>query len=128
MNVKHIKFKVAMPPKVVPVIGARGFLTVPQGCKDLVWKLGKGPCGRYVEGLEVTITLAAVTIRQVSYKHDPGVIMDRWRKLSDQPNPTYYHDVQQAYEANAATREIKSFVYKLEDIHGRIEAIEVGSR
>lgn len=129
MNVKHIKFKVAMPPKVVPVAGVRGFLTVPQGCKDLVWQLGKGPCGRYVEGLEVTITLAAVTIRQVSYKHDPGVIMARWHKIAttDQKDPEEYAKVQKAYEGNQSSREIKSFVYKLEDIHGRIEAIEAGS-
>lgn len=128
MNVKLIKFKVSMPPKVVPVVGARGFLTVPQGCKDLVWQLGKGPCGRYVEGLEVTITLAAVTIRQVSYLKDAADSLRKWKVAIETGDTEGSYRHRMAIEENAASREVKSFVYKLEDIHGRIEAIEVGTR
>ena len=112
MHVKQIKFNV--PDRN------------PARTTTLNWSTGKGPCGRYVEVLEVTITLAAVTIRQVSYEHDPGVIMARWHKIAtaDQKDQAEYAKVQKAYEENQSSREIKSFIYKLEDIRGRIEAIE----
>ena len=126
MNVKQIKFNVDMPSKIHRLESSKALISVPQGPKELMWSLGKGLCGRYVEGLEVTISLATLTIKQVSYEHDSGALMDRWRRIDRRSGPEEYADVQKAYEENSKSREIKTFTYKLEDVRGRIEALEVG--
>lgn len=112
MNVKQIKFNV---PDRNPALTT-----------TLNWSTGKGPCGRFVEGLEVNITLSAVTIRQVSYKADPHAILRDWHAASLTGDSARLFDIGQASEENSKSREIKAFIYKLEDIRGRIEAIEVG--
>ena len=126
MNVKQIKFNVDMPSKIHRLESSKALISVPQGPKELMWSLGKGPCGRYVEGLEVTITLSAVTIRQVSYKADPHAILRDWHAASLTGDSAKRFDIGQAAEENSKSREIKTFTYKLEDVRGRIEALEVG--
>ena len=112
MNVKQIRFKASTSPERPP--------------EELNWSTGKGPCGRFVEGLEVNITLSAVTIRQVSYKADPHAILRDWHAASLTGDSAKRFDIGQAAEENSKSREIKTFTYKLEDVRGRIEALEVG--
>jgi hypothetical protein len=93
-NYKEISFNAVVPGK--------------EGLVKTTFGTGWGPCGRWVKSLEVSISLAAVEIRQESYARetweaDPGASVPM---------------------VNGATREIKHFVYKLEDIAGRITAIE----
>lgn len=56
----------------------------------VTFKLGLGPCGRFVESLESTIDYHGVTITQVSYPEDYGHIRESWRRLNER-NVTNMH-------------------------------------
>lgn len=129
MRVKHIKFKVNKPGGVLTFRGSEPWRR-PDTLQELNWSLGLGPCGRWVESLDVDITLAVVTIKQTSYAEDHTVLMKAamahiienkgaWQLG---PGPEYAEELQR----NVKTQEIKTFIYKLEDVRGRIEAIEQG--
>lgn len=114
MRVKHIKFNV-VAPKIAST-------------KELNWSLGMGPCGRWVESLEVDITLAVVTIKQTSYAKDGRAML---KELVDgmgdevkRVNGGFHWVTSGEIIENSKTKEIKTFIYKLEDVRGRIEAIE----
>lgn len=47
------------------------------------FKLGLGPCGRFVESLESTIDYHGVTITQVSYPEDYGHIRETCQRLRE---------------------------------------------
>jgi len=49
----------------------------------VIFKLGIGPCGRFVESLESSIDYHGVTIKQVSYPEDYGHIRESWSHLND---------------------------------------------
>lgn len=49
----------------------------------VTFKLGLGPCGRFVESLESAIDYHGVTITQVSYPEDYGHIKETWQRLND---------------------------------------------
>lgn len=102
MNVKQIRFKASTSPERPP--------------EELNWSTGKGPCGRFVEGLEVAITLSTVTIRQVSYKADPIALLQEWSAAAMGGDSAKRFDIGQAAEENSKSREIKTFTYKLEDV------------
>lgn len=129
MRVKHIKFKVNKPGEVLTFKGSEPWRK-PDTLQELNWSLGMGPCGRWVESLEVDITLAVVTIKQTSYEEDHSTLV---RSATDHlietkgawlqgPGPEFAEKLQR----NVKTQEIKTFIYKLEDVRGRIEAIERG--
>lgn len=65
------------------------------GIKTHEFQLGLGPCGRWVTAMEVHVDLATVRVVQVSFSED----------TSDD------------------TAETKVFMYRLEDIRGRIAAL-----
>ena len=48
----------------------------------VTFKLGLGPCGRFVESLESTIDCHGVTITQVSYPEDYGHLKESWERLN----------------------------------------------
>lgn len=120
MNVKEIKF---------------GFND--QGTERFhTFALGLGPCGRWVTDLKVEISLAALTITQTSYTEDMAAIQRRAiRELR-----AAHRDWEPPYPDAAARRlvqaqtvcerlqkepgEVKVFVYRLEDIRGRIVALQ----
>lgn len=112
MHVKQIRFKASTSPERPP--------------KELNWSTGKGPCGRYVADLKVNITLSAVTIRQDSYTDDPHALLREWSKAAQEGDMEKRGLLARASEENSKSREIKTFTYKLEDVRGRIEALEVG--
>lgn len=49
----------------------------------VTFKLGIGPCGRFVESLESSIDYHGVTIKQVSYPEDYGHIKETWQRLRE---------------------------------------------
>lgn len=114
MRVKHIKFNV-VAPKIAST-------------KELNWSLGMGPCGRWVESLKVDITLAVVTVTQTSFTEDPTPHYVKWMSLCTVNRTARESEVlkeaHKSYYDVYGTKEIKTFIYKLEDVRGRIEAIE----
>lgn len=48
----------------------------------VTFKLGIGPCGRFVESLESSIDYHGVTIKQVSCPEDYGHIRESWKRLN----------------------------------------------
>lgn len=125
MRVKHIKFKVNKPGEVLRFEG-QAPLRKPDTLQELNWSLGLGPCGRWVESLEVDITLAVVTIKQTSYPESPLALYEIWMStpLKVETHRDRYVAARDKYHACKAQAEIKTFIYKLEDVRGRIEAIE----
>lgn len=49
----------------------------------VTFKLGLGPCGRFVESLESSIDYHGVTIKQVSYPDDYGHVKESWKRLRE---------------------------------------------
>lgn len=121
-GVKTVSFKVSRPD------GQYGLHKI----GDTTFELGLGPCGRWVERLEVVITDHLVRITQ----HSVG--MDLKEVYRENRESAYairrggltadlkeYH--QERYNVTCAILrkaredyEIKEFVYKMGDIHGRI--------
>ncbi|WYW04209.1 hypothetical protein Kallioja_00011 [Pseudomonas phage vB_PpuP-Kallioja] len=66
---------------------------------EVVFKLGLGPCGKHVHNLAYEVTDNLLTITQRATELDS---VGHWFKRV----------------------EIKTFVYKLSDIHGRIEVVK----
>lgn len=102
-----------------------------------------GPCGRYVGSLRYQVTDAHLFIVQRSYPNsgedwDDLVLRSylrmeatrpRWfrkgppKEIHEQACESYYQNVKARDEWQDSV-EIKSFVYKMSDIHGRIEVIK----
>lgn len=55
----------------------------------VTFKLGIGPCGRFVESLESTIDYHGVTIKQVSYPEDYGHILETWQHMVARDQDTW---------------------------------------
>lgn len=53
------------------------------------FKLGLGPCGRFVESLESAIDYHGVTIKQVSYPEDYGHIFETWQHMVARDQATW---------------------------------------
>lgn len=88
-RVKEVTFKVSRPD------GQYGLHKL----ADTTFALGLGPCGRWVQHLEVEVTDHLLRIRQHSTEFDITEVLLR------KANEGY---------------EIKEFIYKIADIHGRI--------
>lgn len=56
----------------------------------VTFKLGLGPCGRFVDSLESAIDYHGVTIKQVSYPEDYGHLRESWKRLNEM-NVTNMH-------------------------------------
>lgn len=126
MRVKHIKFKVNKPGGVLRFEG-QALLRKPDTLQELNWSLGMGPCGRWVESLEVDITLAVVTIKQTSYAGDLEALQRAAiARMKPEERKGLWILMCPEVDAMRLTEEIKTFIYKLEDVRGRIEAIEQG--
>lgn len=71
----------------------------------VTFKLGLGPCGRFVGSLESAIDYHGVTITQVSYPDDYGHIKESWKRLND-TNVTNMHLIVGtfSYHGTAKTR------------------------
>lgn len=54
----------------------------------VTFKLGIGPCGRFVESLESAIDYHGVTIKQVSYPEDYGHILETWQNMVSRDQAT----------------------------------------
>lgn len=118
MRVKHVKFKVNKPGEVLRFQSE--VLQKPDTTLELNWSLGMGPCGRWVESLVVDITLAVVTIKQTSYVEDHTALtmaatahlIETEGQWLQGPGPEFAEKLQR----NVKTQEIKTFIYKLEDV------------
>lgn len=55
----------------------------------VTFKLGLGPCGRFVESLESAIDYHGVTITQVSYPEDYGHIFETWQHMVTKDQATW---------------------------------------
>lgn len=110
---------------------------------EVVFKLGLGPCGRFVESLTHKVEDGLLTITQTSHgterPYPPYAGRDTFElAMANRPrwfglvgNGVAYHYNMHVYESIRTAikhwrddTEIKEFVYKLSDIHGRIEALK----
>jgi hypothetical protein len=110
--------------------------------KEVEFKLGEGPCGRFVETLAFRVTDGLLVVTQTSHltkrPYPPFAGNDafemaqackpRWFGLVGSGigydyNMRVYETIRTAIKAWRDTVEIKEFVYKLSDVHGRIEAL-----
>lgn len=112
-NVNSISFKVAHGSTLRAV-------------SEQTWGLGLGPCGREVSELSYEITLATLTIRQVS--HPVGYLESReevLRMLREGQTFTANRPLVEAQKRHESFIDPKRelFVYRLEDIVGRIKAL-----
>lgn len=130
--IKEVVFKVSRPD------GQYGLHKL----ADTVFKLGMGPCGRWVENLEVGATGDLLRIKQTSLPFD---ISEARREHWESKRACFGYREGYAYVKPALIpadileyhkerlnvigklikeaedgREIKEFIYKMADIHGRI--------
>lgn len=130
LAVNHLTFKVSHPD------GQYGLHKI----ADTTFALGMGPCGRFVTELSVDITGSLLKVTQTSYvseQPDPGdVLWDHHSLWADQYRPRWWglcgdpveyerhrlalQELSKAHKAWRDTCEIREFVYKVSDIHGRI--------
>ena len=82
-SIKEISFKCWRPAgeHISPING--GLRCRPEGISTVTFKLGLGPCGRFVEAIESTIDYHGVTIKQVSYPEDYGHLRESWKRLNE---------------------------------------------
>lgn len=97
--------------------------------RKLEWGLGVGPCGRFVDDLQVSITLTVLRIRQVSLKDDPTVLYDKYLKTLEKfdkgkAKAKAVEDARSHWAAAKKDRKVESFIYKIEDVLGRIQFTE----
>jgi hypothetical protein len=133
-HVKQIKLRASFPEPE-----RYGLMKV----TEVVFKLGEGPCGRHVETLAYSVTDQLLTITQTSYAtprpYPPYAARDtaemayanrpRWFGLAGCKAAFKYNQglemaIRKAVGAWYDTCEIKEFVYKLSDVHGRIEVLK----
>lgn len=130
-KLKEIRFNVEVDNRLLSL--DHTFQATVTGLKRVEWKLGKGPCGRWVTQLSYEMTLAGITIRQVSQGTDPEEDLRLYRewcsgavavdhKLHGDKRHAELHDM--LAERRAGTR-TEVFEYKLEDIKGRIYGVEI---
>lgn len=141
-----------MPNKQTEPLKALKFLCVlPQvrGLHETTFKTGLGPCGRYVTELSYEIHSDLLVVSQTSYPEDYGHISKtgvtmmqnyfrdatrirqhgfgnvQWMTPSEEQHAAARkrsEDMQEKVSELLKQSEIKEFVYKLTDVHGRIEA------
>jgi len=111
--------------------------------KEVEFKLGLGPCGRFVETLTHEVSEGILKITQTSHlterPYPPYAGREalefaertrpRWFgltgcKAAHKYNLSVYEDIREAIKEWRDGCEIKQFVYKMSDIHGRIEVIQ----
>lgn len=84
MNLKEISFKAMIPgPQLYDQQTGDVTGELSPKCVPLTFKLGLGPCGRFVESLESAIDYHGVTITQVSYPEDYGHVRESWERLNE---------------------------------------------
>lgn len=131
---KRIKFHASFPEperfglmKVTPV----------------VFELGLGPCGRHVESLGHRVTDHLLIITQTSYANalpalfhehmahaqfleresTPGIFSTIAERDYHMRHKRALMDFKQTLRSYNDSCEIKEFIYKLSDVHGRIEVL-----
>lgn len=101
MRTKTLKFRASFAEP-----GSFGLIKV----KEVTFTLGMGPCGRFVTELDWRFDQHYLVIEQTSYPEAPKAASKEWFDWLKDPDVT--------------NREIKTFVYKMSDVHGRITATE----
>ncbi|WCD55441.1 hypothetical protein LABOLPEG_00039 [Pseudomonas phage phi 21A] len=89
------------------------------------WYTGKGPCGRWVHTLDIKIDKDFVRIKQESYSKDQTELLQIVADLQAQVG--VFHQVAtmdrllDADNLLRKDRKVEHFVYKMDDIKGRIK-------
>lgn len=125
-KISEISFKVLQDSALIDP-ERQTHITV-KGQREHVWSLGLGPCGREVVELGYGITVAALTIKQVSCPKGftearDAAYADLKRPMSEYSRP----DVKarrDRYEALVAESKTERFIYPLETIVSRIKVLE----
>lgn len=130
MNLHSIKFAVEVDARLLNPDHSHAVDI--KGHKVLDWGLGKGPCGRWVGKLYAEIDMATVRVTQESYSSDRSddiALVDSWGGLGHfSPKQRISHmgamiDIQRQLHED---RKVETFIYKLEDVRGRIKAVQKG--
>jgi hypothetical protein len=120
MNLHSIKFAIEVDARLIDP--DRGHVASVTGHKVLDWHTGWGPCGRWVYKLTAEIDMATVRITQESYSKDRQQDIYQTHSLGMVGHTTA--SIIKLSNDLRDDRKIETFVYKLEDVRGRIKAVQ----
>lgn len=124
MNLHSIKFAVEVDARLLNP--DHSLAANIKGHKVLDWGLGKGPCGRWVAKLSAEIDMATIRVTQESYSRDRSADLDRVDIATYSLYRKNLSEIMELQMELRADRKIETFVYKLEDVRGRIKALQKG--
>ena len=124
MNLHSIKFAIEVDARLIDP--DRGHVAAVTGHKVLDWYTGFGPCGRWVHRLSAEIDMATIRITQESYSRDRSKDLEKViiSTLSVAPYRTTMAETIKLSHDLQEDCKIETFIYKLEDVRGRIKAVE----
>ncbi|UKL14721.1 hypothetical protein [Pseudomonas phage Pf17397_F_PD1] len=124
MNLHSIKFAIEVDARLIDP--DRGHVASVTGHKVLDWSTGLGPCGRWVHRLNAEIDMATIRITQESYSRDRSKDLEKViiSTLAASPYRTTMAEVVRLNRELADDCKVETFIYKLEDVRGRIKAVE----
>lgn len=128
MELHSIKFAIEVDARLIDP--DRGHVAAVTGHKVLDWSTGMGPCGRWVGRLQAEIDMATVRVTQTSYSTDRSkeltelLELDRMATHGRPSNLGHLYDLYDLSSELSADCKIETFIYKLEDVRGRIKAVE----
>lgn len=105
----------------------KGTSTAITGRQKVDFKLGLGPCKRWVTELSIEVTISTLVITQVSRSEDPEVADKAYKRAMYE----YYSldgtkgTAQRLQELNKffeKDRKVETFIYKWDDVRGRVRA------
>lgn len=104
-----------------------GTSTAITGRQKVDFKLGLGPCKRWVTELSIEVTISTLVITQVSRSEDPEVADEVYNSALYE-----YHRLegakgtgQRIHELSTfreKDRKVETFIYKWDDVRGRVRA------
>ena len=124
MNLHSIKFAIEIDARLLSP-DHRHSVDI-KGHKVLDWSTGMGPCGRWVNRLSAEIDMETIRITQESYSRDRSKDLEKVMisTLTSSPYRTNVAEVVKLSRELSDDCRVETFIYKLEDVRGRIKAVE----
>lgn len=106
-----------------------GTSTAITGRQKVDFKLGLGPCKRWVTELSIEVTISTLVITQVSRSEDPEVRLEAYRAAWDEIRKAHPDDKPALKDKlhgmeieSVKDRKVETFIYKWDDVRGRVRA------
>lgn len=123
MNLHSIKFAIEVDARLLSPDHSHSVDI--KGHKVLDWSTGMGPCGRWVGKLSAEIDMATIRVTQESYTRDRSEDLEKVRMSSLSVGlPLTVGEIIKLSRELQEDSKVETFIYKLEDVRGRIKAVE----